>query len=199
MTDAEPESDAELLQRCAEGDADAWAAFVDRFGPLLAALAQRMLERRGGPRGRAAVDEVVADVFLALLRRDRILLKRYDPTWRVSTYLGVLCRTEVGRLLRRRRRTHAPLEATDEPESVGLSPEASLEAKEDHGRRVELLREALTKVPPRDRLLLELRYIDGLDYRALAEALAVSEESVGSLLSRARRRLAQAAPELDPG
>ncbi len=156
-----------------------------------------MLARRGGPNDGASVDEVVADVFLALLRRDRLLLRRYDPTWRVMTYLGVLCRTEVSRLLRRRRRMLTPLDAGDRQPARGPEPDVAVEAQEDLRRRVGRLREALAALAPRDRLLLELKYLDGLDYRAIAAALDVGEASVGSLLTRARRRLAALAPDLD--
>ena len=196
MTDRAPTADAELVRRCAQGDEDAWREFVDAYGPLLTALARRMLSRRTGRADPASVDEVVAEVFLALLHRDRLLLDRFDPAWRLTTYLGVLCRTAVGRLLRRQRRMLVPLEQAPEPAAPGPSPGASAEAREEVGLRGERLAQALARLPPRDRLLLELRHLDGLDYRALAEALGVGEESVGSLLSRARKRLAALAPEL---
>jgi hypothetical protein len=100
-----PESEASLVAACAAGDADAWARFVPRFGPLVAALARRMLARRRGVASDADVDEVTGGVFLALVAHDRKLLHRYRPEFRLSTYLGVICRTEVGRLLRRAGRT----------------------------------------------------------------------------------------------
>lgn len=197
MTDDTSHADAELIRRCAEGDEGAWVTFVDRYGPRLTALARRMLARRGGPADDASVDEVVADVFLALLRRDRLLLRRYDPTWRVMTYLGVLCRTEVSRLLRRRRRMLTPFDAGEGPPAPGPVPDAAVEAQEELRRRVGRLRQALASLSARDRLLLELKYLEGLDYRAIAAALGVGEASVGRLLTRARRRLAKLAPDLD--
>ena len=189
MTDGDPRAEVELVRRCADGDESAWATFVDTEGPRIHALVRRMLARRTGRADDAAVDEVVADVFLALLRRDRALLRQYDPRWRLSTYLGVICRTEVGRLLRRRRRMHTPLDTAPEPRAEGPSPAGRAEAEEERLAEARRLREALDGLAPRDRLLLELRHLEGLDYRALAALLDVSEESVGSLLSRARRRL----------
>lgn len=199
MTEDRTSDEALLVRRCADGDGRAWEAFVDRYGPLLQALARRMLARRiGRVVADPDVDEVVAEVFLALLRRDRQLLHRYDPRWRVATYLGVICRTAVSRRLGRRRRTWSGLDhAAELPARLPPdTPLASLTGDERADVRARL-EEEMTELSPRDRLLLKLRYFDGLDYRALAVALAVRPASVGPLLSRARRRLAARVPDLE--
>jgi RNA polymerase sigma-70 factor, ECF subfamily len=189
--------EAELVARCAAGEEAAWSEFVERYGVLLAALARRMLVRLGRAIADADVDEVVAEVFLALLRRERILLKRYDPTFRVSTYLGVICRSEVGRWARRRGRAAAATLPSDDlaPASPAAGP---TEALLDGERRDALagLREALLALPPRDQLLLRLRFLEGLDYRAIGATLGLNPESVGQLLTRAKARLAERLPHL---
>ena len=48
----------------------------------------------------------------------------------------------------------------------------------------------------RDRLLLTLRYLDGLDYRTIGATLGVNPESVGQFLHRAKSRLARLVPHL---
>jgi RNA polymerase sigma-70 factor (ECF subfamily) len=190
--------DAELVAACAEGDRDAWEEFVDRFGPLLTALARRMLARRTGRARDADVDEVVADVFLALLRRDRILLKRYDAQYRVSTYLGVICRTEVLRLLRRSNRLPRDLEdATRVPDRPGAPGPDDTLVEEERRAAVDALRAALAQLADRDRLLLTLRYLDGLDYRSIGATLGLNPESVGQFLHRAKARLAKRVPQLE--
>ncbi len=192
-----PLSEAELVARCASGDRGAWEAFVDRFGPLIQALARRMLARRTGRARDADVDEIVGEVFLALVRRDRILLHRYDPQYRVSTYLGVICRTEVLRLLRRGNRLPRELEETGHlPERPGtLGPARALEDQE-RTAAIESLRDALRQLPERDRRLLTMKYLDGMDYRSIGEALDVNPESVGQFLHRAKSKLAQLVPHL---
>ncbi|MDJ0522418.1 MAG: sigma-70 family RNA polymerase sigma factor [Planctomycetota bacterium] len=193
-----PLSEAELVQRCAQGDRDAWGQFVDRFGPLIQALARRMLARRTGRARDADVDEIVGEVFLALVRRDRILLHRYDPQYRVSTYLGVICRTEVLRHLRRGNRLPRELEETGHlPQRAGtLGPSRSLEDRE-RTEAIETLRVALRELPERDRELLTLKYLEGLDYRSIGEALGLNPESVGQFLHRAKTKLAQRVPHLE--
>jgi RNA polymerase sigma-70 factor (ECF subfamily) len=59
----------------------------------------------------------------------------------------------------------------------------TVEAVEDAGR-VRQAREALRRLPPRDRLLLSLR-AEGLSYREIAAATRIREASIGRLLARA--------------
>ncbi len=199
MTQERNLDEALLVRRCADGDEAAWETFVDRYGPLLQALARRMLARRVGHASGPDVDEVVADVFLALLRKDRHLLRRYDPRWRLATYLGVVCRTAVSRRLTRRGRGR-PWATLEEAGNVSADPppDTPLSAltTEEQGEVRARLERAMAGLSGRDRLLLKLRYLDGLDYGALAIALDVRPASIGPLLTRARRRLAAAVPDL---
>jgi RNA polymerase sigma-70 factor, ECF subfamily len=195
--DAPPRDEAELLARCAAGDAAAWEEFVRRYGVLLAALARRMLARALHVVSDADVDEVVADVFLALLRRERVLLKRYDPAYRVSTYLGVICRSEVGRLLRRRGGPARASSLEEERAPVAPGPDPCEQAAAaERGAALVALRKALEELAPRDRLLLTMRFLEGYDYRAIGAALKLSPESVGQLIHRAKQRLAERLPHL---
>jgi len=191
------EIEAALVARCAAGDRSAWEQFVDRYGPLITALARRMLGRRTGRAPDSDVDEIAGEVFLALVRRDRILLKRYDSTYRLSTYLGVICRTEVLRHLRRGNRLPHDLEdATRIPEPDGtLGPSRTIEDRE-RMEAIRTLREALHELEERDRLLLTMKFLDGMDYRSIGAALDVNPESVGQFLHRAKQRLAERVPHL---
>jgi RNA polymerase sigma-70 factor (ECF subfamily) len=191
------EPEADLVRACVAGDAAAWRRFVDRYGALVTALSRRMLARRTGSAQDSDVEEVASEVFLALVRGDARLLRRYRPEFRLTTYLGVICRTEVGKHLRRRNRTPAPggeaVEARDDP--AAPQPLAEVARRERDAAVTGLLR-VLQTLPERDRLLLSLRFVDGLDYGAIAEVLRVHRESVGQLLHRAKARLARKVPEL---
>lgn len=191
MTEDAARDESLLVRRLAAGDDPAaWAAFVDGYGPLLQALARRMLSRRVGRAANDEVDEVVAEVFLALLRHDRRSLRRYDPTYRLSTWLGVLCRTAVLRHLRRRGRDAVVAAGSNEVAHAPVTEQA------EEAERAAALRAALGTLSGRDRLLLTLRFLEGLDYRSIAAALALEPDSVGPLLARAKQRLAERCPEL---
>ena len=208
MAEADPSSatrtaEAALVLQCADGDREAWIRFVARYGPLIAALARRMLDRRTGRAGPADVDEIMSQVFLALCRGERRLLRRYRPEFRLSTYLGVICRTEVSKWLRRPGPSTVSLsrDADDgggePPVDPGAeSPFAAL-ARRERDDAILSLRAALERLGGRERMLLTLRYIDGLDYGRIAEVLRIQRDSVGQLLHRAKQRLAKMVPELE--
>lgn len=190
------ETEEALVLACAGGDRDAWVRFVDRYGPLLQALARRMLLRRTGRAPDADVEEVTSGVFLALLQGDRRLLRRYRPEFRLSTYLGVICRTQVGKLARRPLSLARPEEVEEPAADAGAeTPLAALERKEKDAALV-VLKAALDALPPRDRLLLTMRFLEDLDYGQIAEVLRLRRESVGQLLHRAKERLAKRVPQL---
>ena len=56
----------------------------------------------------------------------------------------------------------------------------------------------LAALDAQDRALLLLRYQEGLDYQALAEATGVATGTIGSRLNRARARLRQLLPDFEP-
>lgn len=78
--------------------------------------------------------------------------------------------------------------------SASETPDRALEREE---RRAGA-RAALETMAPRDREMLLMRY-SGFSYKEIAEALGVSSSSVGTLLSRAERRFADAVTGLEGG
>ena len=197
----ETRTEAALVLACANGDREAWEAFVRGYGPLLRALGRRMLARRTGRAADADVEEVVSQVFVALCRGERRLLRRYRPEFRVSTYLGVICRTEVGKMLRRKALPSVASEfegggvREERADPAAESPLSALEQRE-RKHALEELHVALAKLGTRDRLLISLRFIDGQDYGRIAAVLRVAPDSVGQLLHRAKQRLARLVPHL---
>lgn len=89
---------------------------------------------------------------------------------------------------RKRGRTPAAIDVHDNlPSSRRADPERSAIQKEE----ALLAWETLGTLPARQHLALFLREIEGLSYRAIAEALQTSESAVETLLFRARRAFAK--------
>jgi RNA polymerase sigma-70 factor (ECF subfamily) len=89
-----------------------------------------------------------------------------------------------------RRRRHLELLAAESKDAVAEMPN-ELERAEERA----LARKAIDTLTERDREALLMRE-EGLDYNEIAEALELSVASVGTTLSRARRRLVEAYEEL---
>jgi RNA polymerase sigma-70 factor (ECF subfamily) len=179
--------DSELVTRCIRREPGAWVEFVDRFKGTVQALARRYLKLNGHLPDEPELEDIVQEVFLAVIRRDFRLLRNYDATYTVKTYLGVITRTEVHRMLRRRR----PLVGTgEELEGAGPTVPSSSDGAADAEEKEVLLR-ALDELPQRDAEILKLRFLREMDYRAIAGALNIPETSVGQTLFRAKQRLVE--------
>lgn len=165
-----------LMRRIAGGDADAFAALMDRYTPRLHAVARRLLP--------AAADADDA-VQLALVRC-WTAAGSYRPAWAVSTWLYRILANVCIDELRRAARSARTVAALP---SGGVTTAADAAAL-DLGR-------ALARVPREARVLLALRYVDGLSHAELAAVRGISVNTVKSQLARGKRILHAALAEED--
>lgn len=155
-------------------------AVIDRLFRTYHAGLVRYLTRRLGDRDWA--EEVAQETFVRALRQEHIVSER---SWLFAVATN-LVRDEARKDERRRR--HLSLLADEARAAELAEPEpTAMERAEDAA----LARRALEQLGERDRNALLLRE-EGLDYQEIADALALSPGSVGTTLSRARRRLAEA-------
>lgn len=172
--------DRELVRRLLARDGEAWRTFVTRFQRLVhARVAATARECHLAPQP-SDLEDVVAEVFSALLANDMSSLRRFEGRSRLSTWLTVVARRVA--LKRLRRSGDVPLEGEA---TAAESVVDDLVAAEE----LERLGDGLDELGERDRALLRMIYEDGLSHREVAERLGVSPNSIGSLLQRARRRL----------
>lgn len=137
----------------------------------------RYLTRRLGDRDWA--EEVAQETFVRALRQDNIVNER---AWLFAVATN-LVRDEARKDARRRR--HLALLAEEERETAQSEPTTLEQAQE-----AAFARKAVDALAERDRLALLMKE-EGLDYSEIAEALNLSPGSVGTTLSRARRRLVE--------
>jgi len=86
---------------------------------------------------------------------------------------------------RRRRRTEVSLEAVAEAQAQDPSPAARAEMSDSHAR----LRRALMQLTEEQRQVIILKFVEGLDNRAIAKVLGRREGAVKSLQYRALQAL----------
>lgn len=148
----------------------------------------RYLTRRLGDRDWA--EEVAQETFVRALRQETIVNER---AW-VFAVAHNLVRDGARRDARNRR--HLELMAAEAREAEGEEPDDAMAP--DRAERLRLARQALAALTERDRQALLLKE-EGLDYREIADVLQIEKSSVGTTLSRARRRLAESYEELAAG
>ncbi len=158
------------------------ALFSQYHEPLV-----RFLTRRLGDRDWA--EEIAQETFVRALRQGTL---RNERAW-LFAVANNLVRDDARRAARQRR--HLTLLRDEQlHEVVNDAVDESVddgEATADRARETALARKAVDALAERDRMALLLRE-EGLDYGEIAEALDLSVGSVGTTLSRARRRLVEA-------
>ncbi len=166
-------TDDELMARLAAGSESALNELSARHRGRLVRLATRAL----GDRGQA--EDVVQETFLRVFRHAGSYRPRGQFSSWVATIASRLC---LNASRDRGRRLELPL-ASSPALASPASPELSLEVRQ--------LREALERLPPRYRLALIFKAVEGLSYREIAAALECSETDVANAVFRARKALAK--------
>ena len=182
--------DRELVRACLAGDEDAWAELVTRRAPALAAACASWLRGRRAAFQRADIEEIVEEVFLEIVRDDYAVLRRFGPPYRLAPYLSAVARRKAADWMRRRKGTGPSRESLLDAEALeGLAwMERSDVAEFDAAEAVERM---LASLPPAHGDVLRLRVIQGLSCRETAERLGMPVSTVTTVLSRARKALAE--------
>jgi len=166
-----------LVLRSQDGHAEAFELLVARWQPRLLRYARRLLASERGAAD--AGHEAVQEAWLAIVRG---LGRLQDPARFRTWAYRIVSRRCIDRF-RRRHRDRQLTEAVAREAARDASEGSPAEAP-DHG-----LRAALRRLDPMHRCVLELRYLDGLNVREVAEALDIPVGTAKSRLFHARKRL----------
>ncbi len=170
-------SDDRLMADYVRGDENALRILVERWERIVFVFLVRMV---GSPE---EAEDLCQDTFMKLIKA----AGRYEPGGRFRSWLfriaGNLARS---RLRRRRILRWLPLaDASCDVPSERPDPFESLADRES----TELVRNALSRLPGRQRQALVLKQYHDLSYREIADAMGVSVSSVQMLLHRAMTAL----------
>jgi RNA polymerase sigma-70 factor, ECF subfamily len=182
--------DRDLLKRCLAHQPGAWNDFVDRFLGLVYHVIHHTAHLRSTPLRPEDVEDLAAEVLLQIVSGDYAVLRRFRGNSSLATYLTVIARRICVHELARRSATrevqptaqHANLDEIEEevPRAPGLE---SLEEVE----------KLLSKLPAREREVVRLHYIEGRSYEEISAELKIPVNSIGPILSRARKKLRKGA------
>lgn len=164
-----------LLPRVAAGDELAVRECVDRYGPLIWALA-----RRWSPDPRD-VEDAVQEVFVDLWRS----AGRYDATR--ATEAGWVAMVTRRRLIDRMRRRQRAVELEPLPEDFDQADDREIDL--DRQARVEQAHAVLQSLPINQRTMLELSLLHGRTHDEIARETGAP---LGTVKSNIRRGLQRA-------
>lgn len=179
----------ELLRR----SPGAWNELVTRYQRLVYAQVMRAMPSRRSDRDSGLVEDIVAEVFMGLLKNEMSTLRSFRGQCKISTWLSVIARRVCWRYVARLPRESAIGSLSDSNVQIelGVSIEDNSLNELIGGENQDLLREQLNRLKPADRQVLELFYLQQLDYRTISEQMGISINAVGPKLSRAHARLKQ--------
>ncbi len=164
-------ADARLMLRVIERDRQAFATILQRHHRRCFQLAWRVTADR------QESEDILQDVFFGIWQRP----ERYDAT--KGIFGAWLTRVVVNAALDRRRRIK-PVDHLDDIATLASpepTPQAMAEAQD--------LQNLLADLPPRQRAVVSLFYLEGYTMAEIAVMLDTSVDAIESLLSRGRQAL----------
>lgn len=183
------EVDRSLLARCLEHRPGAWRDFVDRFIGLFVHVVNHTAHARSVRLSSDDIDDMCAEVFLALLADDFSALRRFRARCSLATYLAVIARRVVVREMARRRKAEALGHVPAHHASLDQAGSGPIhEQRIDDADEVE---EMLAGLDERSATVVKLFHLEGRSYSEISQSLGIPENSIGPMLARARGRLRQ--------
>lgn len=175
--------DRELLQECLARRPNSWEAFVDRFLGMVVHVIHHTAETRSFRLPPADVEDLAADVFLAVVENDFAVLRRFRGESSLATYLTVVARRVVVRELLQRRTiaSAGSVEMTEIP-TEGLSGEERIDNRDEITR-------LLDELSGNEADIVRMYHLEGKSYHEISDQVGIPENTIGPVLSRARSKL----------
>lgn len=175
-----------LVDRLRAGDESAFAELVEVYGGRMLAVARRIMKSD------ADAEDVLQEAFLSAFKA----IEKFDGRSSLGTWLH---RITVNAALMRKRwhkaRPETSIEAllptftnghhSQRPREWAIVTDGGSSRIED----AEVLWSAIDRLPPEFREVLVLREIEGIDSKAVAETLGISDALVRQRLHRSRQAL----------
>jgi len=182
----DPNSDAAIMLRVAEGDETGFTYLAEKYHRPMIHFLFRMVNNQ------AIAEELAQEVFLRVYRaRGSYRAEARFTTWlyRIATNLAVNHARDT-----KHERTAQTIYLDQPDEETGTSPdladdEPSAEERLLRDERMAAIRRHVMALPERQRMAVLMHKYQGMDYRQIGEVLKLSESATKSLLFRAYQTL----------
>ena len=179
---AEASHEADLIDRCLEGDASAWDALARQYWRRVFNIAYKFVARYDD------AEDLTQEIFVKLFRS----LGTYDRRAKFETWLTNVTRNLCIDHYRRRRREAEKITDDVDPDALQFdqlvsAPDAELARHDD----IAMVRRAMAKLPSPYREAVALRDVHELSYEEIARRLELPEGTVKSRINRGRKELAK--------
>ena len=176
------QKDLDLVEKAINGDQLAYAELMDRYRESIYFMMLKMVKNTDD------ADDLTIEAFGKAFNR----LEQYSPSYAFSTWLFKIASNNCIDFIRKKRIKVTSMDTgikTDDGETIFIDsksesrdPEESLE----HKQKVQHMRDVVSKLKPRYRILVEKRYFEELSYEEISEELNLPLGTVKAQLFRAR-------------
>lgn len=181
------EIDRNLLQRCLDRKPRAWEDFVDRFMGLVLHVVNHTAHARSVRMSPEDRDDLAAEVFLTIIKDNFAVLRHFRGDSSLATYLTVVARRVVVKSMLRQK-AMAPLTEG----AVGNRVQTAEQSQDRPDRRIsnrEEVEQMLAALDGQEAQVVRMYHLESKTYHEIGEAMGISENSVGPILSRARSKM----------
>ncbi len=179
-------ADRNLIQRCLNRQPGAWNELVDRYLGLIYHTIHHTAHLRSAQLHPEDVEDIAAEVLFKIVANDFAVLQQFKGKCSLASYLTVIarrsCVQEIARRSAAKEAQAPPKKDAPDPESEEPRAGLGLESLEE----VQLL---LKQLPSKERKVVRLYYLEGRSYEEISTELGIPVNSIGPILSRARKRL----------
>lgn len=182
--------DRDLLKRCLAHEPGAWNDFVDRYLGLIYHVIHHTAHLRSMPLRAEDTEDLAAEVLLQIVGGDYAVLRQFRGGCSLATYLTVIARRIcVHELARRGAAREVQPGEDDKGQPRRVEPAEEDGARAQGLESLEEVEKLLSKLPSREREVVRLHYLEGRTYEEISIELNVPVNSIGPILSRARKKL----------
>jgi RNA polymerase sigma-70 factor (ECF subfamily) len=189
--------DRDLLRRCLNREPGSWNDFVDRFLSLIYHTIGYTAHARSVRVAPEDVEDIAAEVLLRIVADNFKVLREFRKESSLATYLTVIARRVCVHELVRRQKVRDAIKRGDsrlaepEPDDAPVA-QKSMESLEE-------VEKFLRRLRGQDREIVRLYYLEGRTYEEISTELDIPVNTIGAILSRARKKLRELAPPSTTG
>ena len=180
------QKDLIFVERAIKGDQSAYAFLMERYRESIYFTMLKMVNNSDD------ADDLTIEAFGKAFNR----LEQYSPTYAFSTWLFKIASNNCIDFIRKKRIKITSMDSgikTDDGDILYFDAESNTMDPEEtimHNQKVLHMRELVSKLKPRYRVLVEKRYFEELSYEEISEELDLPLGTVKAQLFRARDFLA---------
>jgi RNA polymerase sigma-70 factor (ECF subfamily) len=183
--------DRDLLRRCLNREPGSWNDFVDRFLSLIYHTIGYTAHLRSARLGPEDVEDIAAEVLLQIVADDFKVLREFRKESSLATYLPVVARRICVHELVRRQKVRDAIKRGD---SRLAQPEPDDAPAAQKGMEsLEEVEKLLRRLKGQEREIVRLYYLEGRTYEEISTETDVPVNTIGAILSRARKKLREMA------